>query len=74
MVSLMKIEKGYTYSSHVWVLGKIKIEREGNEGGKGNKRSLKEAKGRALEKDATARQLLSPWVGSYDWCFGMGLG
>jgi len=41
---------------------------------KGDKRSIKEAKGRALERDATARRLLSPHVGSYDWCSGMGFG
>jgi len=39
--------------------------KEGNERGKGDKRSIKEAKGRALEKDATARQLLSPRAGNY---------
>jgi len=39
---------------------------ERNETGKGDKRSIKEAKGRALEKGATARQLLSPHVGSHD--------
>jgi len=47
---------------------------EGNERGKGDKRRIKEAKGRALEKDATSKQLLSPCAGNYDWCFGMGFG
>jgi hypothetical protein len=41
--------------------------REGrNERGKGDKRNIKEAKGRALEKGAKARQLLSRHVGSHD--------
>ena len=39
---------------------------EGNERGKGDKRSIKEAKGRALKKGPRPRQLLSPHVGSYD--------
>ncbi|MBA7669166.1 hypothetical protein ES703_77294 [subsurface metagenome] len=34
---------------------KFDKRREGNERGKGDKRSIKEAKGRALEKDATSR-------------------
>ncbi len=39
---------------------------EGNERGKGDKRSIKEAKGRALEKGTRSRQLLSTHVGSHD--------
>ena len=45
-----------------------------DERGKGDKGSIKEAKGRALEKDATAGQLLSPWAGNYGWYSGMGFG
>ena len=41
-------------------------KREGNERGKGDKRSIKEAKGRAPEKDATASRLLY----QYDVNFG----
>ena len=38
--------------------------REWNERGKGDKRSIEEAKGGAFEKAARPRQLLSPRVGS----------
>ena len=53
---------------------KFDKRREGNERGKGDKRSIKEARGGALEKVPTARQPLYLWVGSYDWYSGMGLG
>ena len=46
----------------------------GNERGKGDKGNIKEAKGRALEKGAKARRLLSLHVGSHDWYSGMGFG
>ena len=49
----------------------------GNERGKGDKRGIKEAKGRALGKDATAKRLLYLYdanFGSHGCCFGMGLG
>jgi hypothetical protein len=45
-----------------------------DEGGKGDKRGIKEAKGRALDNNAAAGQDLSPHVDRYDWCFGMGVG